>query len=147
MAVDGLKSAGTTALVCNACFSLKWSIFGFYPKSHIENKNKDFALRGRLMPDLEENRNEGPTGPYEERWSKRLCYPRHSNFRGSDMPCPKVREWMVPDMLHHYQNSTELHYTNQYSVVWQMAAKLIYEEQNRQQCFGHRQRQCFLFCT
>jgi hypothetical protein len=35
--------------------------------SHIENKNKDTAFGGRLMPVLKENRDEGPTGPYEER--------------------------------------------------------------------------------
>ena len=135
MAVDCITCPGTARapLVCNVCFNLKWSIFGFYPTSHIENKN-DTPFRDRLVHVLKENRDEGPTDQYEERWSKSLCYPRHSNFRGSDMSCLKVREWMVPNVLHYYLNSTELRYTTQYSVVWQIGAKLIYKAQNRERC-------------
>ena len=142
-----LTSSGTTPLVCNACLNLKWSMFGFNPTSHIENKNKDTAFGGRLMPVLKENRDKEPTGPYEERWSKRLCYPRHSDFRGRDMPCLKVREWMVSTLLHHYLNFTELHYTTECSVVWQIRGKINLWSTEYRAMFGRRQRECFLFCT
>jgi len=124
MAVDCLSSSGTTPLVCNVWFNLKCSIFGFYPTSHIENKIKTQRSEADWYPSSRKTEMKGPTGPYEERWCKRLCYPRHSNFRGSDMSCPKVREWMISNVLHHYLNATELHSTTQYSVVWQIEGKI-----------------------